>query len=309
MITFAANTHRGCVRKHNEDCYRADSATGLWLVADGVGGHTNGEVASALTGDITLQVYKETGDLTTAIKAAHQAVLSAIEERGGTSNMGSTIVAITLDKDTEKTNGEVSYEIAWVGDSRAYLWNGELKLLTRDHSYVETLVKKGLITQKEAQHHPKRNIITQSIGISPEHDLQIDSLTGTLQPNQKILLCSDGLNDEINFDDLADLLGESLSPERQVDSLMQAALDSGGKDNVTILLLSTFQDEDHGDDPLSLKSLEVTPDTENSLDATIVRQNPIIFESDNSLLTETWKKVALVVLLTAIIIVGVLLVW
>ena len=291
MISFAANTHRGCIREHNEDCYHADPDAGLWLVADGVGGHTNGEIASAITSDVTHDTYVQTGDLVTAIRAAHQAVLEAIQERGNASNMGSTIVALALKG--------MDYHIAWVGDSRAYLWDGELKLLTRDHSYVETLIDKGVITPQEALRHPKRNIITQSIGISPQHDLKVDVVSGTLLPDQKILLCSDGLNDEVSPPQLAKLFGQALPPEPQVDELIKAALAAGGRDNVTVLILAPEEQVSKHQSyspSIPLSNLSDSID----LDATIVRRAFALPKKPTNWFTLHRKKIMLAVILCGI---------
>ena len=132
MVSYAADTHCGNVRKLNEDCYEADPELGLWLVADGVGGHASGDVASQLTRETIKNVYRQSGDLVSAIKSAHRVVLDAIAQKAGGSNMGSTVVAATL-------SGR-DYQIAWVGDSRAYVWDGALRLLSKDHSFVEALV-------------------------------------------------------------------------------------------------------------------------------------------------------------------------
>lgn len=237
MMIFAADTHRGCVREYNEDCYHADPEIGLWLVADGVGGHADGELASAITSAVTTSTFRRTRDLVEAIKAAHEAVLQAIEARNGTSNMGSTIVAIAFD--------DMDYRIAWVGDSRAYLWNGDLHLLTRDHSYVEALIDKGAITPEQALHHPKRNVITRCIGITAKDGLRVDTVTGTLAPGQRILLCSDGLNDELSQAQLAAVLGQPHAPDSQVAELLQAALDAGGRDNITVLIVEAKHDGAH----------------------------------------------------------------
>lgn len=229
MVAYAAETHRGLVRSINEDCYEADPEIGLWLVADGVGGHAGGEIASELTRATVREVFRRTGDLRAAIAAAHAAVLDAIRRGAGKSNMGSTVVALAL-------HGR-DYEIAWVGDSRAYLWDGRLTLLTRDHSLVEALLAKGVITQDEAFNHPKRNIITQSIGVTADHELQIDSVSGVLRPGQRLLLCSDGLNDEIREREIAERLAEASSPQEQVASLLHGSLAAGGRDNVTVVVV------------------------------------------------------------------------
>lgn len=229
MVAYAAETHCGLVRSLNEDCFEADPEVGLWLVADGVGGHAGGEIASELTRATIKEVFRSSGDLRAAIEAAHAAVLGAINRGEGKPNMGSTVVALAL-------RGR-DYEIAWVGDSRAYLWDGRLTLLTRDHSLVETLLAKGIINQEEAFNHPKRNIITQSIGVTPDHELQVDSIAGTLRPGQRLLLCSDGLNDEIREPEIAERLAAASSLQEQAASLLQGSLTAGGRDNVTIIVV------------------------------------------------------------------------
>lgn len=229
MVAYAAETHRGLVRSINEDCYDADPEIGLWLVADGVGGHAGGEIASELTRATIMDVFRRTGDLCAAIEAAHAAVLDAIRRGEGKANMGSTVVALAL-------RGN-AYQIAWVGDSRAYLWDGRLSLLTRDHSLVEALLAKGVITQDEAFTHPKRNIITQSIGVTADHEFKVDSISGVLRPGQRLLLCSDGLNDEIREREIAERLAETSSLKEQVASLLHGALAAGGRDNVTVVIV------------------------------------------------------------------------
>lgn len=229
MVAYAAETHCGLVRSLNEDCYEADPDVGLWLVADGVGGHAGGEIASELTRATIKEVFHRTGDLRAAIEAAHAAVLDAIRRGEGSSNMGSTVVALAL-------RGR-DYEIAWVGDSRAYLWDGRLTLLTRDHSLVETLLAKGIINADQAFNHPKRNIITQSIGVTPDHALRVDSISGVLRSGQRLLLCSDGLNDEIREREIAERLAAASSLQEQVASLLQGSLTAGGRDNVTLIIV------------------------------------------------------------------------
>jgi protein phosphatase len=232
MTSYAADTHTGNRRKLNEDCYEADAELGLWLVADGVGGHDSGEVASELTRATVKLVYSESGDLVNAIEAAHAAVLSAIERKEGGLNMGSTIVATAFDGP--------DYQIAWVGDSRAYLWDGQnLNLLTRDHSMVETLVAKGAITREEAHKHPKRNVITQSIGVSPESGIKVDTTSGSLNAGERLLLCSDGLNDELRDSAIAEIMAQNITVEEQTKYLIEGALNSGGRDNITVVIIDS----------------------------------------------------------------------
>ncbi len=303
MIIFAADTHRGRVREYNEDCYHADPNAGLWLVADGVGGHTDGELASAITSEVTTDTYRRTGNLVGAIQAAHAAVLEAIAERNGVSNMGSTIVAIAFKG--------MDYQIAWVGDSRAYLWNGALTLLTRDHSYVEALIDKGAITPEEALHHPKRNIITQCIGITAKEGLKVDSVSGTLAPGEQILLCSDGLNDELDQAKLAAILARSSTPDTQVAELMQTALDAGGRDNVTVLIVATQRDAAQSGNDVSTpqNNAAVSSTPLSRADMTIVQTTPVFDTGQTGLLAAHRGKVALLATVVVVALVIAALLW
>jgi len=241
MTQFAAGTHPGLKRDHNEDCYEADAALGLWLVADGVGGHSNGEVASAIVGN-TIKADLAVGkSLVEAIQHAHSAVLEEIRARDGKSNMGSTVVALTL--------SEGHYDIAWVGDSRAYLFDGELTQLTRDHSPVGDMLASGAITAEQAANHPKRHVLSQSLGISESVSVAPDSVSGRLKAGQQILLCTDGLTDELSDRAIADQLLGHTNPKSQVDALVNAALSRGGNDNITALIIGS--PDNTAQDPLA----------------------------------------------------------
>jgi serine/threonine protein phosphatase PrpC len=232
MIEFAASTHSGLIRSQNEDCYSADPELGLWLVADGVGGHAFGEVASAIVNDMTASAYRESENLVEAMHCAHKAVLEEIARRDENLGMGSTVVALVL-KDND-------YEISWVGDSRAYLWDGEsLKQLTRDHTHVYDLVDQGAISIADAATHPERHVLTQSMGVFDDMALEPGSVAGQLQANQQILLCSDGLTDELSDNAVASQLRRNSSTQEQVDGLISAALTSGGRDNVTVIVVGS----------------------------------------------------------------------
>ena len=228
---FAAGTHQGMKRDHNEDCFEANSAMNLWLVADGVGGHSYGEVASALVKTTIVKEVSRGEDLITAIHAAHKAVLDEILERGDTRfNMGSTVVAMRLIDHT--------YDITWVGDSRAYLWDGKsLTRLSKDHSQVGALVDQGIVSIKDAATHPDRHVLTQSIGVSVDMCLNPGRARGTIEEGQQLLLCSDGLNDELSDEAIAVQMRGNNSPQEQVDALINAALASGGNDNVTVVVV------------------------------------------------------------------------
>ena len=133
------------------------------------------------------------------------------------------------------------YEVAWVGDSRVYLWDGELKQLTSDHSYVQELVDQGAITAEQAKTHPHRNVVTQALGVTEPEILRVDTVKGDFT-NGDLLLCSDGLTEEVDDEYIAYVMSRNLEPQETVDHLIIAALDNGGSDNVTVVLI---QSKDH----------------------------------------------------------------
>jgi protein phosphatase len=125
-----------------------------------------------------------------------------------------------------------------VGDSRVYLWNGSLKQISQDHSYVRELIEQGAISPEQARTHPHRNVVTQALGVTDPQSLRVETVQGTLEAGNQILICSDGLTEEVEDASIAALLGRSeLSAQECVDKLILAALDGGGSDNVTVLLL------------------------------------------------------------------------
>lgn len=228
---YGAATHVGCVRNNNEDCFLARPEASLWLVADGMGGAAAGEVASGIVRDTVLQSVNHGEELEASIQTAHEAVIRAVEEQVGEAGMGSTVVALQ----SQGSNAR----IAWVGDSRAYRWrDGELEQLTRDHSYVQSLIDAGIIDAEDAENHPQKNVITQSLGAVELNALQIDSIETPWQSGDKLLLCSDGLTGEVNDAGIANILSEGGSDQEVVDRLIQAALDNGGHDNVSVIIVS-----------------------------------------------------------------------
>lgn len=228
MTDFSADSHPGHKRGHNEDCYHADAGQGLWLVADGVGGHANGEVASAIVRDTLVSDIAAGSNLIEAIRHAHREVLREIAARPA-SNMGSTVVALLLDGD--------AYEVAWVGDSRAYLFDGDVRQITRDHNPVSEMLARGAITPEQAAHHPERNVLTQSLGVSDSITVNPERVRGELRPGQQLLMCSDGLTDELDDATIAALMRDNATPAEQVRALIKAALDAGGRDNITVIVV------------------------------------------------------------------------
>ncbi len=241
-ISYGDGSDVGRVRELNEDRYYADSELGLWLVADGMGGHRGGDVASTIASATVVEAIRAGRSLSEAIQRAHDAVLAAAEQGQGAPNMGSTIVAL-------RVSDQRNYEIAWVGDSRAYLWDGQLHQLSRDHSYVQWLVDRGEISEEQARKHPKSNVITQALGVRGQ-GIRVDCRSGTLNKGQKILLCSDGLNGEVSDAEISKIMMSEGNEQSLVDRLIETALQRGGRDNVSVLVISApsaskgIEDED-----------------------------------------------------------------
>ncbi|HET7592190.1 MAG TPA: protein phosphatase 2C domain-containing protein [Rhodanobacteraceae bacterium] len=233
MIEFGHATHAGLRREHNEDTYWADADLGLFLVADGLGGHEHGELASALARDAVVAATRGGKGLSDAALRANDEILAYPHPDGATvAPMGTTLAALRL-------GGDYGFEIAWVGDSRIYLWSqGALKQLSRDDSVVQELVEQGTITADEARSHPQRNQITQALGITPPETLKIQPLAGRCSAGMQFLLCTDGLTEELDDTRIAAVLSRTdLAAQECVDHLLLEALDAGGRDNITVVLV------------------------------------------------------------------------
>lgn len=234
MTTFICghDTHTGHVRPHNEDCYLIDEALGLGVLADGMGGHECGEVASQVVVEQVRSEVRSGTPMAEALVKAHHAVLAAVRDGKGRSGMGSTALAVKMDG--------ASFEVVWVGDSRAYLWgDGSLTQITRDHSLVQLMVDQGDISQEEAKTHPQRNFITQAIGMESLQRLEVGQVRGRLSSGQQLLLCSDGLSGEVDESQIVEVLSQTSDEQAKVDQLIQMTLDNGGRDNVTVLLVAS----------------------------------------------------------------------
>lgn len=231
MIEFGHLTHVGLRRDLNEDTYYADGELGLWLVADGMGGHQYGEVASALARDTIVREVARGTPLAQAIRTADEEIIRTSRRRNDALPMGTTVVAA-------RVQGR-RFEVAWVGDSRVYLWrDGQLIQLSHDHSYVQELIASGVITQEQARTHPHRNVVTQALGVTDPNQLNVETLTGELRAGMQLLLCSDGLTEEVDDRSIAQVLAQTdCSAQECVDTLVAAALDGGGSDNITAVLI------------------------------------------------------------------------
>jgi len=230
-IQWAGLTDTGRQRDHNEDNYFIDEALGLAMVADGMGGHDSGEVASALAVQTVRQAVAAGMGLAEALKKAHKAIVSH-PKGGGVRPMGTTGVVVHV------TGSQA--EVAWVGDSRAYLFNGDQLLpLTKDHTPVQQLVNAGKLSMEQARHHPSRNQILQALGSENRHyALRPETQKAYLEVGSVILLCSDGLTEHLSDEQIFQQLKAGTKHlEATVQRLVDEALDEGGSDNITVVLL------------------------------------------------------------------------
>ncbi|NWG14100.1 MAG: Stp1/IreP family PP2C-type Ser/Thr phosphatase [Acidobacteria bacterium] len=237
QIDFGVSTSQGRVRTSNEDSYAADLANRLFLVADGMGGHAAGEIASRMAATAVEQfvagertVAGSLGELLLrAAQAANSRIYDAQCHKPELSGMGSTLTALALSDST--------YHIAHVGDSRAYLLRaGVLDQLTRDHSLVWHLFENGMLGKDELSSHPQKNLITRSIG--PHLNVEVDIECGEAHEGDTFLLCSDGLTDVLSDEDLRQKLSNAdASPQQLGDDLVREANARGGPDNITVIVI------------------------------------------------------------------------
>jgi serine/threonine protein phosphatase PrpC len=227
-------TDPGKVRKNNEDSLLVGEGRDetLFAVADGIGGFEAGEVASSIATE-TLKELEPSTPLKDAIREANRRILAAARGDEKLSGMGTTVVAMRFGGTREEPAAEISH----VGDSRAYLLRGgDLKPVTEDHSLVAELVRSGDLTRAQASEHPQKNLITRALGA--EEEVEVDTAVLPIGPGDRLLLCSDGLSDMIPENNMLDLLTSSPeNTEKTVQALVQAALDAGGADNITVVVV------------------------------------------------------------------------
>ena len=237
----------GLVRQTNQDAFAVDNDLGLWIVADGMGGHAGGGIASRIAVDSlvgTIKAATSAGGslsigpshladlLTKALSLAHEAIHDEAVQNQELEGMGTTIVVCFLCPSSPS-----QAVLAHVGDSRAYLLRDRLlHALTTDHSYVQKLVAQGSLTEDEASRHPQRNVLLRALGI-PGQSIP-DTRVQPLEPHDELLLCSDGLTKMLGEDEIVSLLSNTqASPTDMSRQLVDRANENGGKDNTTVVLI------------------------------------------------------------------------
>ncbi len=235
-LIVGAATDVGKVRGHNEDAYLVDDQLGLVAVADGMGGHQAGEVASATALEALRAAVTSGEGIRDAVTSANEAVYdkSTTDER--LRGMGTTLTAATL-----ATGGTLL--LGHVGDSRAYLLHdGKLQRLTTDHSLVEELIQSGELTPQEAEADPRRSMITRALGIEP--DIDVDLYPTQLSSGDRLLFCSDGLTGMVSEEEIRAILADEHDPGAAARRLIAAANTAGGIDNITVLVVDVVDDEE-----------------------------------------------------------------
>jgi protein phosphatase len=248
-VLCEARSDVGRKRRGNEDSLFLNPEQHLYVVADGMGGHAAGEVASRVAVDAINEFVTLTGGneeitwpfglddsisyegnrLKTAIRHANRRVLEATRESAEYEGMATTVAAVLVDGDTA--------HLAHVGDSRIYLWSGgEISQLTNDHSWVNEQIQSGVISAEQARSHPLRNVVTRALG--GRSDLLVDVQARRMKPGDVLLLCSDGLTTMVGDEDIARILGETpFDAAHAATALVDEANERGGEDNITVVLL------------------------------------------------------------------------
>ncbi len=234
--TYAGLSDVGRVRSHNEDAVLLSPP--LFAVADGLGGHRAGEVASTVAVEALMEAAPARADakaLGRAVRAANRAVIEAAKEGRGRSGMGTTLTAAFVEG--------TRIAIAHAGDSRAYLFHdGMLEPITEDHSVVADLVRSGKLTEEESRFHPNRSVITRALGSDP--NMLADTYEVLAAPGDRLLLCSDGLTGSLTDKQIEDILASVRDTESAVRALVDAANAAGGQDNISVVVVDIPEDAD-----------------------------------------------------------------
>jgi len=241
-LASGARTDVGRVRTGNEDSYFVDSP--LFVIADGMGGHAAGDVASATAVEV-IQSKRDAisaadpESLSEAIREANRAIWKRSADDTNLSGMGTTCTMILVDGATAR--------IAHVGDSRAYLVHeGEMRQVTDDHTLVGRLVREGKLEPEEAARHPQRSMITRALGV--DEDVEVDLLSLPVTEGDRLIICSDGLSGMVSEEEMTEILRDESDPQTAADRLVDRANDAGGEDNITVIVIDVGADTPAGPD-------------------------------------------------------------
>ena len=267
-LRWGSASHEGQLRTQNED--HAHAGAGLFVVADGMGGHLAGEVASEMAVDrlnerLPVGGENSLDDLVAAINDANVEIYEGSVDNPEQAGMGTTVTAVAVV--TDPHDGE-AFGVANVGDSRSYVRrHGRLRQLTIDHSFVQELVAEGAITRAEARTHPRRNIVTRALGIEPY--VRVDSWTMPIIRGDRFVLCSDGLVDEITDDAINEILETHADdPDAAAQALVDAANEAGGRDNITVVIVDVLDGDDPPDPTAEFDVIPLWSDDDGDLDET-----------------------------------------
>jgi PPM family protein phosphatase len=233
-LRVGSATDVGRVRDHNEDDLTTEG--GVFAVADGMGGHAAGEVASAIVVECLRGLSERTvlvrDDVVAALTEANARILRSVARHPEQTGMGTTAAGIAV----VSAGGSPHWAVFNVGDSRVYRCiDDRLTLVTVDHSEVRELVDGGFITEEEAAHHPLRNVVTRSLGTTTAPTPDVWVLPP--HPGERFLICSDGLSNELGADDIRRLLTGTDDPQQAAEALVSAAVEAGGRDNVSVIVV------------------------------------------------------------------------
>lgn len=249
-IRVGSATDVGRTRTANEDSFLRDDKGRVFAVADGMGGHRAGDVASATALETFEHELDDGATLVDAIVAANAEVFAKAQANPEMRGMGTTVTAVQLDDEKAL--------VGHVGDSRAYLLrDGELTQVTEDHSLVEELVREGRLTPEEAAVHPQRSIITRALGV--DEAVEVDTYEIDLRPDDRIVVCSDGLTSMMRDEEIAGVLRAHTNPEEAAEKLVLAANRAGGEDNITVLVIDVEGDKRRGRRKALVASEAVVP--------------------------------------------------
>ena len=235
-MVYAALTDVGLKRTNNEDSYVINDNNKkkkLFIVADGMGGHNAGEIASSVAAKMVEDyVFSHDGNiddvLTEAVYGANRELFIRASENSAMSGMGTTIDACVVEKN--------KIHIAHVGDSRVYVLNNDLmRKITKDHSIVGMMLDSGSITEEEARNHPQRNFITRAVGTAMT--IEVDIVHETIHNGEWVLMCTDGLTNMVPKDEIHHIITSASDVNEAVDGLVNKAKQNGGDDNITVVLL------------------------------------------------------------------------